>query len=392
MRTCVAVLLASVLMVHILTGFAVASEPAAEQWFLAEGSGEIRAGNKESAAIDAVRVAMRGVVEQALGVMISSETIVEDSALIKDKILSRVDGYVKKYEIVAKVCERDICTVTIKGLVEKSSLADDVAALAHILPQMNYPAVVVSFTQKALSNDLQSVPLDLKTVETAVAKSLAGKGFRIVNASARDQERLRQAALAEQTAGLTAKAIELAAPISQVVVTGQVLLQDNGGSPYNEKIHSYGAAISAQAYETVTGKLLATSTTNAVAPHISFAIGTQNAALKAADKLANAISSGIVKGWLDACYNEHEVMLVVENLEFGGIEALKAAISSSVNGVQSVTQKSFVRGRAEFGIGWRNCNTASLAGELEGVTVGKDKIGVLETHGNSIRVVLKASN
>lgn len=391
MRLFASVLLA-VLLVCFLTGFAFSSVVPSDDWIQADGSGAVQGGNnKEDATADALKAAMRSAVEQALGVMISSETLVVDSALINDKILSRVEGYVKKYEIIKKSCEVDICSIRIKALVEKTALADDVAALAHILPQMNYPAVVVSFTQKALSQNLQAVPINLATVEMAVIKSLAGKGFRVVNASARDAERLRQAALQEQTVGLTAKAIELAAPISQVVISGQVLVQDNGGSPYNEKVHSYSAVISAQAFETLSGKLLTTATADAVAPHISLITGTQNAALKAADKLANAISSGIVKGWLDACYNEHEVMLVVEGLSFGKIEALKTAINSSVVGVQKVNLRSFLRGRAEFGIGWKNCNTERLARNLDGIKVDSEKIGVLETHGNSIRISLTAA-
>ncbi|MDD2365325.1 MAG: hypothetical protein PHN84_04105 [Desulfuromonadaceae bacterium] len=367
-----------------------ASANSSDEWLLVDGSGAVQAGNTGAATDDAIKAAMRSAVEQALGVMISSETLVTDSELINDKILSRVEGYVKKFEIIKKECEQDICNVNMKARVERIALADDVAALAHILPQMNYPALIVSFTQKGLSKGLQSVAVDIATVETAVAKSLAGKGYRVVNQSARDAERFRQALLLGQTAGLDAKALELAAPISQVVVAGEVLLQDNGGSPYNDKIRSYAAVISAQAFESVTGKLLTTATSEAVAPHISFAVGTQKAALKAADKLADLISSGIVKGWLDACYNEHEVMMVVENLPFENIEKFKTALTSSVFGIQKIAQRSFVRGRAEFGVGWSSCNTERLAHELHGIKFGGDKIVVSETHGNSIRISISA--
>lgn len=360
----------------------------ASAWITVEGSGVIVRNNMPQALADATHAAMRSAVEREIGVMLSSETVVENAALIEDKILTRVNGYVKKHEIIEKGCNGDICTVKIKAQVERSALADDVSALTRLLPLMNYPAVVVSLSQKGLSHNLQAVPVDLTTVEQAVSKALAAKGFRIVNATARQREQLRQAAFQEQTGNVTGKALELAAPIAQVVISGQVLLQDNGGSPYNDKIRSYSAVVSAQAYETVTGKLLATATADGVAPHHSFSIGTQNAALKASDKLTNILSSGITKGWLDACYNEHEIMLVVENLPFDKIEAFKTAITSNIPGVIKITQRSFVRGRAEFGVGWKTCNTERLANELNGIKIAKDTTKVIESHGNSIRIKL----
>lgn len=373
------------LVVLLVTNNALAADTKAN-WLTAEGSGAILKGNSAQALIDATHAAMRSAVEREIGVMLASETVVENTALIEDKIMTRVSGYVKKHELIEKSCKDDICTVKIKAQVERTALADDVAALAHILPLMNYPAVVVSFSQKALSQNLQSVPLDLSTVEQTVTKSLAAKGFRIINASARQKEQLRQATLQEQTGNMTGKALELIAPISQVVISGQVLLQDNGGSPYNDKIRSYSAVISAQAYETVTGKLLTTATADGVAPHHSFAIGTQNAALKAADKLANTISIGITKGWLDACYNEHEIMLIVENLPFDKIDAFKSAVTTNIPGILKINQRSFVKGRAEFGVGWKSCNTERLAKELNGIKMGKETIKVTENTGNSIRV------
>lgn len=368
----------------LLSGAALGAQP--DGWVEAEGMASLEGSSREAAQAEALRDAMRNAVQHALGAMVSSETLVENFVLIKDKILTKVDGYVRHYDIVSQSCTGSDCSVKIRAQVEQMALADDVAALANILPMMNYPTVVVAFSQKTLGQDLQNVELDMATVEQAVYQVLTRKGFRTAEASALEAEKLRQAALMEMTGNKLGKALEAASHLAQVMVTGQAVLQDNGSSPYNEKLHSYGAFLSGKVYETGTGRVLTSASAEANVPHHSFAIGTQKAAQKAAEKLAEELAGNIVKSWLQACYNEHDVALVVENVPFGKVEALKSAIMQNVKGALRVNQRSFLRGRAELAIGWQNCNTQRLAEMLEGMKIGKDKLQIIEAQGNSIRV------
>lgn len=356
------------------------------EWVEAEGGASLEGTSREAAQAEALRDAMRNAVQHAIGAMVSSETMVENFVLIKDKILTKVDGYVRHYDIVSQSCAGADCSVKIRAQVEKMALADDVAALANILPMMNYPTIVVAFSQKTLGKELQNVELDMATVEQTFYQVLTQKGFRMAEASALEAEKLRQATLMAMTGNQAGKALEAASHLAQVMVSGQAVLQDNGSSPYNEKLHSYGAFLSGKVYETGTGRMLTSGSAEANVPHHSFAIGTQKAAQKAAEKLANELAGNIVKGWLQACYNEHDVALVVENLPFGKVEALKSAIMQNVKGALRVNQKSFLRGRAELAIGWQNCNTQRLAELLEGMKVGKDILQIVEAQGNSIRV------
>lgn len=353
---------------------------------VAEGISSLEGTSREAAQAEALRDAMRNAVQHALGAMVSSESIVENFVLIKDRILTKVDGYVRHYDIVNQSCSGTDCSVTISAQVETMELADDVAALANILPMMNYPTVVVAFSQKTLGQDLQNVGLDMSTVEQTFYKVLSEKGFRLADASALQAESLRQSMLMEMTGNQAGKALEAASHLAQVMVSGQAVLQDNGASPYNEKLHSYGAFLTGKVYETGTGKMLTSGSREANVPHHSFAIGTQMAAQKAAEKLADELAGNIVKGWLQACYNEHDVTLIVEDVPFGKVDALKSAIMKNVKGALRVSQKSFLRGRAELAIGWQNCNTQRLAGMLDGLVIGKDSLQIVEAQGNSIRV------
>jgi len=357
---------------------------AASEFVKAEGSGETKT--------ESLHDAQRNAVSQVLGVMLTSQTMVENFVLLEDKILTKVEGYVKHYEILSQKCSQTDCTSVIKAQVEKNELADDVAALANILPRMNFPTIVVSVAQKSLTRDLGDVSIDMSTVEQSMGKIMADKGFRIAEASALEAEKLRQANLAKVTGNNVGSALEIASHLAQVIISGQAVVQDNGASPFNEKIHSYGAFISAKAYQTGTGQFLASASSDANVPHHSFAIGSQKALEKAAGQVVEKLSDQIIQSWLDDCYNDHDITLVVENITFGKLGKLKKAILSEVKGVSRVNQKSFLQKRAELLVGWANCNTLRFAEKIEEMTSMANMLEITEVQGNIIRVTYLAKN
>lgn len=226
------------------------------------------------------------------------------------------------------------------------------------------------------------VQLNVGAAEQTIVQILSEKGFRIAEPSALEAERLRQVAMAAQSgAGVLAQAREAASHLAQLMVTCQLVMQDNGPAPYNPRIHSYGAFLTAKLYETSTGRMLATASADANVPNISFAQGALKASQEAAKKLANDLSSKVVKVWLDACYNEHEVSLIVENISFDEVASLQAGLSG-LRGVSRVNKKGFLQNRAELLIGWKDCNTQRLA---EIISTSVPLLKISEVQGNTIR-------
>ncbi len=344
----------------------------------AEGSGETRS--------DALLDAMRNAVQQVMGGMLESETLVENMVLIRDKIFTRVKGYVKSCDILSQSCHGGICNVKIRASVDRMDLADDVAALVHILPRMNYPTMLVLFQENSYRNDMQKVPVDVSAAEQTVVSRLSEKGFNVVESAALDMERRRQSAIMHAAGDKLAGALEAASYLAQVMVTGKVVAQDNGPSPYNNRIHSYGAVITAKAYETITGKMLASVSSRANAVDISFSGGVQKAVDKAAARLADELSARITRTWLDYCYNVHDITMTVENLSFSQFRPLREAMLNRIRGVAHVNQRSFLRGRAVLVVGWQNCNTMKLAQKLDGMHFKGGRVKVMETQGNAIRI------
>ncbi|MGM0681520.1 MAG: hypothetical protein ACQES8_04755 [Thermodesulfobacteriota bacterium] len=369
----------ALLIVGIITLLALAATPegtVAAEWAVAEGSGETGS--------EAIHDAQRNAVQQELGVMLSSETMVENFTLIQDRILTRVKGYVKKYEVISKKCT-DICQVKIKAQVEKMALADDVAILCDILPRLNYPSLVTIVEQKTVGKSNNLVSSGLTTVEKIINKNLMDKGFRVANSAALKARRKKEADLLAATGNELGQALETASSLAQIMINCQALAEDNGPSPYNERIHSYSATLTADVYETSTGRILASTVAEANTPHISFTQGTQEAMKMAAAKLSGELSGKIIQSWLDACYNPHDVIVTVEKIDFSGLRKIKMAMAD-INGIERVNQKNYLRGRAELVVGWLSCNTMRLAERLDQLKVGGKLVHVLAVEGNNIRV------
>ncbi len=357
----------------------------------AEGSAPI-VNSYQDAQRDALHDAQRNAVEKTLGTIISSETMVENYIVIKDKILTRVEGYVKKYKILSTSSSNNLYINKIRAEVEKMALADDVAALAQILPRMNYPSLAVTLQEDSLNAQLVKTGLNLQTARQTIEKRLKQKGFTLVNTDALYAEKLRQERLMEaQGNDVGRKAIENAGYTAQLLVDGTASVQDNGASPYSDRFHSYAATISADLYETASGQILASASSQAVVPHHSFAIGSQAALQKAANDIAEKLCSQIVKTWLNACYNEHQVILVVDNATFSDLPELTQKISE-MPGISGTSQKTFLRGRAELVIKWQNCNTMRLAGIIDNLNFGSKHLNIVEVSGYTLRAEAKNNN
>ncbi|MFC1744429.1 hypothetical protein ACFL35_10585 [Candidatus Riflebacteria bacterium] len=72
----------------------------------------------------AIKVALKGAVEQAIGTLTDSETIIKNDEIISNKILSYSDGYVKKWEMIGtpRRSSDGLIHLKIKAIVKKDKL------------------------------------------------------------------------------------------------------------------------------------------------------------------------------------------------------------------------------------------------------------------------------
>lgn len=144
------------------------------------------AGLKENQTLsrdNAINDAQRKAVEQAVGVMLSSETLVENSALVRDSIYSKSQGYIKQYKIVKEGPDGDIYVVTIMAIIGVTDLKNDLGALGLLHVRVGKPRTLFMVAQQQIGRDApQYLPAgEIGAAETAMKEEFMNKEFNVVD-------------------------------------------------------------------------------------------------------------------------------------------------------------------------------------------------------------------
>jgi hypothetical protein len=140
---------------------------------------------------DAIQDALRQAVGQAVGVMLTSETKVENFMVLEDAIKTKTQGYISSYEIVKETPQRNNVEVMIKAVVSLKSLKADVNYLAQSIGGIRF---LVSFDPRKLS------PNEIEVYNQATERInnyLSSKKYRYIERS-RVESLRREASLIMQ--------------------------------------------------------------------------------------------------------------------------------------------------------------------------------------------------
>ena len=169
--------------------FLFASDALASEAVTVEAMGQAPVYNKDvSQARDkAIDDAKRKAVEQAIGSMVSSETVTENFQLISDKILSKSSGYVRRYKILSEgATDEGIYQVKMEAMVQSGVLNSDLQGVLAILQAKKMPRVLVMITEQNIggapsawwTNPGASVSMDV--AENTLIDEWRPKGVKFV--------------------------------------------------------------------------------------------------------------------------------------------------------------------------------------------------------------------
>ena len=286
---------------------------------------------------DALRQAMRLAVEEAVGVFVQSETEVENFALVKDKVYSRTEGYVRGYDVIADGKVGDEHQVRIRATVSLDAIKDDLVAMKVLLEALERPTLLVLVEEDYKSMD----DLGMGIAGAELTALLKEKGFDLVDKAqletvqAKDQARQ---ALAGNDAAAAALGVNFGA---QYVILGKAVAQDAGEAYAGTGLKSIQASLQLKVIQTQTAAVLGSVVKNAVSAHMSPLTGATNAFQDAArqaseDYLVNAITDS----FQDFLNNGAPYKLQVSGVDAfaqykavaGSVETLDRVVSSKREG------------------------------------------------------------
>lgn len=131
-------------------------------------------GTKRRSLADAEKKA----VEQVVGVFISAKTRVDQTVNIDERILAKVDGYVRKYDVLSEKKEDGFLKTRIKAVVLYKKIGDDLKALGLTKPPPppGNPRVSVSIQTTGLPDGSQS-----SQAAQGLRAALLAHGFTVVD-------------------------------------------------------------------------------------------------------------------------------------------------------------------------------------------------------------------
>ena len=355
------------------------------------GYANIVAGRQDLARESALRNALRSAVEQVVGVMIQSESVVDNFALVKDKLATQSAGFIRRYSIIDEKCTGELCSVQVKALVSRSKLEKGLESLGLTLKKMGKPRMVLLLSEQSALQDRPSFWWGGDAVDLGVAESTFTARFLKQEFNFVDRQsilgNLRERAPASKLAGNLSndQALSiLAAGEADVAIIGQAFAKA-GGTVAGTSFRPCQGTVSARAVNVDNGELLASCSATATVPHVNAATGGALALEKAAGECAEKLSRQVVDKWQKRIGGAGMVRLTVSGLEYRELQEFSLQLKERLDQVEEIYERSFGGDKAKMDLEVSG-NARQLAAELAGMRFSWGGVKVISLSANVIEL------
>jgi hypothetical protein len=363
-----------------------------EQEIIAKGLGAIIGGDEAKAADDALSSALRSAVEQVVGMMIQSDILVENYQVVEDRIYSQTMGYVKSYNVISQTKRGDnIIETTIRAIVKRSNLENDLNAIGLLMVQKNKPRLMVLIDEVNMERHYFYNHYDLGTTANELINKFLEKGFTFVDRDVAIRNLQRDAALAAVEGDAKSAQTIAQETGAEVLIVGKAISKAASGGPSvlrDAGMVSCQATLNLRAVRADDGSVIGVTSQQAAAVHVDHVTGGTQALIKASGLAAEDLSKKILKTWQKDIYSGATVQLrVLEVPSFSDLMKFKNMIKTYVRGVQEVYQRDYAGNTALFDVDVRG-DAQHLAEELTLKDFEPYRINVVNVSQNSLIVKL----
>jgi hypothetical protein len=393
---------------YVLAGFLVfsltlpglssaqAQDMSDEQEVVARGVGLIIGGDVAKAEDDAKASALRNAVEQVIGTMVQSDVLVQNYQTIEDNIYSHTQGYVQRFEIINKAQRNDnVLELTIKAVVKKGNLQNNLEALGLLMSRKGKPRLMVLIDERNMDAHYYSWAIDMSTSENEVMNAMLEKGFPFVDRQVALEKLKKDMVLAALNGDEKAAQSIASQTGAEVLLIGKAVSKQASGGPAvlrQAGMVSCQATINLRAVRADDGTILATTSQQAAAAHIDQLTGGTLALQRAAKSAAEDISGKIIAHWQKDVYNGTTVNLRLLNVEtFSDLVKFKNMLPVYIRGVQKVYQRDYTQQTALFEVDIKG-NANQLAEEMAMKDFSPYKVEVMNVTQNTVVAKLSKVN
>lgn len=364
----------------------------------AEGMGAIVNNDKAIARDNAIEDALRKAVEQAVGTLVSSETMVENFQLLSDSIYTKTEGYIQKYKIISEALAENIYKVNIEATVALGNLKNDLAAVGLLMARKHKPRIMIMIAEQNIGQQYlsfwwghQASETNLSITESVLIEKLREKDFNVVDHEAKARnikigKPYQAANLDDNTAVSLGNQYD-----AEVVIVGKALAK-LVGSVMGTSMKSVQANMSARAIRTDNGAIIASANTHGAAVHIDEVTGGSEALKKASSDLASKLMDQIINTWGKEVSGTTMVQLTINGISsYQDFLKFKNVLQEQVRGVKGVYQRSISAGVAKIDLDIKG-DSQSLADELTTKNSPDFSININSMSQNSLELTILPKN
>jgi len=307
-------------------------------------------GNVAIAREKAIDDALRRAVEQAVGTLISSDTMTNNFQVVHDKILAQTSGYVKKYEIVKEQRVGEEFRVTVMADVGRENLQRSLEALGLLHELKEKPKVMVIIEEKVGGLFGTTAWENVGQAESTIMERLVAAGFSVVDPATVRGNIPRDKALRLLEGDPKAAAAAGLQYGAQIVITGRAFSKNAGAKLLGTQMQSIQATLQARVVRADDGRVISSRSEQGAKAHIDEMQGGALAIKEASEKLSDAVINDILGSWKKEVYGRsQQITLIISGLvSYRHLSAVKKFLEADMQGVKAVHQRNFTQGTAEL--------------------------------------------
>ena len=379
------------LMLMLFSLLAPAAMAQESQTVEAEGVARIIKAQTDIARDKAIADAQRKAVEQAVGVLMSSESLVENYELVSDRILTQSAGYIASYEIADERRDGDDYRVKIRAVIGMGNLQNDVQAIQHVIAQKGNPRMMFLVSEEIVGLKTAGVgSADMSQAEVILQQAFLDAGFEVIDAATVAQNVNAEMAR-NAIGGDTASAAAICQRFGADVVILTKASASSSGKILNSDMLSFQAVVTAKAVRADTAAVIASVTEQGKHAHIDGLAGGAAAIEKASRTLTAALIPKILEQWRKDVQTATTVQLVISNVSFAQLKTVKEILNTQIRGVKAVNQRGFQQKTALIDVEIQS-TTEALADELTAKSFDGLTFEITGMSGNKIELALGESD
>jgi hypothetical protein len=363
------------------------------QTITAEGVGAVVGGDRAIARDQAIQDALRKAVEQAVGILVSSETMVQNFQTLNDKIYTQTQGYVQNYRVLSETPGPNVHQVTIQATVAIGDLEKDLQALGFLLGQVGKPRIMILVAEQQIGQQsfnywwgtARATQADLNIAENTIMDRFREKGFDIVDPQAQAGNikippAYQVVELSNQNAITLGKQVD-----AEIVIVGKALARMSGNIA-GTAMKSIQANVSMRAIQIDNARVLSSGAENAAAVHIDEVTGGSEAIKKASVKMSDKMMDDILKNFQKRVGASTTVQLTVTGLAGADdVRKFKTSVLGQVRGVEGIHERSFAENVVKMDVEIKG-SAQTLSQEISRKTFPDFNLRVIRSSWNTLEV------